>query len=242
MFLVQGTASQETAKKALPVAGADAIAFPFATERKLKNNFAPFQPSFIKVGSPTINANYSSFKGLQDYLQTEIEDVAEFTLFVVCRSSDAMNSTATRPLFFGNYQSVPKDGSSSEVTYGVGLFSMSANQISIAAGRGNSVADDASSNVTVSCDSSQFQLFCIKVSQPRTEIVNVTASEVVGSNFALPRYLAAGKMRIGSGITAFGGTNDVAAIVRFPRLLINTDINKVSDFVRSYLSGYGISV
>lgn len=70
---------------------------------KAARNYAMDKPDALVIGSPAEFASYIQFKGLANYLQTQVADAPTQTIFSVIRSKDTLVDVAHSPAFYGTY-------------------------------------------------------------------------------------------------------------------------------------------
>lgn len=78
---------------------------------KAATNYAMGKPDAVVVGAPLEFSDYIQFKGLENYLQTEVVESATQTVFSVIRTKDTLIGLDHLPAFYGNYRSVSNGGS-----------------------------------------------------------------------------------------------------------------------------------
>lgn len=234
----------DNSKLILPVGGAEYIGIFNNTLSKVKNNFAPFKKAGVVVGNVMIDATSAAFKSLSKYVQTDVDDTANFTTFVVAKTAVVPNSTATSPYFIGNFQTPPKDGSSSALIQGAGMYIDQSGFVSTVGCRGNSVADKESAICAIQTQwtANEFHLVVGQVSGLNTRTWDKTKNLARNLLFTKPRLLAAGKLRVGSSFTDFTGDANVALVIHFPRALSDLEIDQVTTWIRSYMTAKGVTV
>lgn len=78
---------------------------------KAATNYAWGKPDAVVVGAPLEFSDYIQFKGLANYLQTEVAESATQTVFSVIRTKDTRIGLDHLPAFYGNYRSASNGGS-----------------------------------------------------------------------------------------------------------------------------------
>lgn len=89
---------------------------------KAATNYALDKPDAQIIGAPAEFAEYIQFKGLTNYLQTEVKESATSTTFSVIRTKDTLVGEDHTPAFYGNYRSGIVGGSHLAVAVSGGLL------------------------------------------------------------------------------------------------------------------------
>lgn len=93
-------------KISMPVVrGLEAIHFLSGSIGRAVRNYAIGKPDASPVGAPVESANYMTFKGLTNFIQTKDADFASQTIFRVMRTLDTMVDVDHSPVFDGTYSS-----------------------------------------------------------------------------------------------------------------------------------------
>lgn len=208
---------------------------------KVLRNYAKGKPNFVKVGSPVISAESTKFTALSHYLETSIPDTANFTFFIVCKSSDTQAANATRVSFYGNDVNAAVGGGGN--TFGVSLRAASATSLALICARGT-VASPITGTVTLTGHNfSNYSLIWGRCNGGVTELHNVTQSlNVVSGTYTEPRLLGTLNMRIGSGRSSQTGFGDIRDVVHFGRSLSDVEVNAMIADIRAKCSARGITV
>lgn len=235
----------DSGKLVLPVVGAEYIGLTNSNLTKLNNNFSPFQKKAQVVGSPTVGTNDTLFKSQANFIQTDIQEKNEMTVFVVAKTSVVPNSTGTAVAFISNYKSPPLDGSS---TNNLNSFYFGVNSagklmtISLQGTNASNATAVAAASGSVNWTANEYHLVTARLTGTRVEHWDETKNYHIFADLTQPRYLAANKLRIGSTFTDFTGDVNIALIVHYPRALSDTEISSVKQWIRNYMSGRGITV
>lgn len=212
---------------------------------KAKHNFAMGKTDHNPVGTITVNSTSANFKGSANYLQTDIPESVEFTYFFVGRTTDTNADSSHNPCFIGTFQSVPADPAiGSSLIFSMSIYSSLAGRLTAAACRGTSIANQGSNPVSLTgLTLSNWGLYCMRVSNTKTELFAVTAGlSGATADTVQPRLLSAGKLRIGSAYSGFGGQCDIAAMALYNRYLSTDEMTLVNARLRAYMAGRGVVV
>lgn len=235
----------ENCKLVLPAAGAEYIGLYNSSLNKVKNNFAPFKKNVSTVGSIALNTNDVTLKSQVNYLQTDIDETAEMTTFVVAKSSVLPPTIAESIAFMSNYKTPPKDGSSTSTINSYYLGINASGKIATVCSQGNN-ASDASGVGAISVAQNwtvgEYHLVAARITNTRIEHFDKTKNYHIYADLTKPRYLGLGKLRIGSSYSYYQGSANIAALIHFSRALSDTEIEQVSAWIRSYMSTKSISV
>jgi hypothetical protein len=82
---------------------------------------------FFLVGTPLVYATHARFKGLLNYLKTDIAETQEATIIAVCRAAAVipiatLGANATTPFYAGTFNGAPITPGYSGTAYGVNLY------------------------------------------------------------------------------------------------------------------------
>lgn len=238
-----GNASAIARKLLPPVsAGLLGIAWPGVSAARTALNFALGAADGVVVGEPTYEDGYAGFVGLADFVQTEVVEPTEATFFAVCRSTSAMAADATRPMFFGTFESAAAAGGGN--TFGVSMVAPSATVMRFYASRGTSTSNDTSVplNLTVA-DTTDWGLYsAIIPTAGNTSITSHTDNVTATSGTVLARFPSVGKFRLGSGFDDWGGSCDLALWVAYNRVLTATERATMATWCRAKALERGITV
>lgn len=212
---------------------------------KVKHNFAMGKTEHNAVGTITVNSTSANFKGSANYLQTDISESVEFTYFFVGRTTDTNAGSSNNPCFIGTFQSVPADPAvGSSLIFSMSIYSSLAGRLTAAACRGTSFANQGSNPVSITgLTLANWGLYCMRVSNTKTELFAVTAGlSGATADGVNPRLLSAGKLRLGSAYSGFGGQCDIAAMALYNRYLTTDEMALVNARLRAYMAGRGVTV
>ncbi|HAV5687085.1 TPA: hypothetical protein JI130_05965 [Acinetobacter baumannii] len=235
----------DNSKLVLEVPGAEYIGIFNTSLSKVKNNFAPLQKRPQIVGSLVVQPNYTSFKSLSNYIQTDIREQNEMTTFVVAKTAIVPNSTTNAVAFISNYKSPPLDGSTGTLLNSFYLGVNSAGKLITISLQGNNATDAsavaAASGIT-NWTANEYHLVAARLTNTRVQHWDKTKNYSIYADLTKPRYLAANKLRIGSTYTDFAGDVDIALLIHYPRALSDSEIDTVTAWIRNYMAGRGITV
>ncbi|CNH15967.1 hypothetical protein [Yersinia intermedia] len=212
-------------------------------------NRAPGKSDAVIVGLPVVNDKFSRFKGLSNYLNTNIPESTEMTVFVVGKSAVNLPEQsipanyAGYPMYFGNYpggdSTVP-----GHTTYGCGLFHDTPTKLSMTASRlsaGTGLATSAQAQITDT--PSAWGLRVVRVGEGvKTRTMNLTTG-VAGEYAAITQRLpSTHTLRIGGAYSTFTGEVDISQIVIYSAALTDEEIAAVASLMRVRSARLGITV
>ncbi|EHM01433.1 hypothetical protein HMPREF9946_02172 [Acetobacteraceae bacterium AT-5844] len=166
------------------------------------------------IGAPTPEANYLRCKGLAGYLQTAYLEQAEFTVYLVGRTTDTLVDNPTRPMFWGTFNG-PAASDPSATSPGASLYVPSAGNLTGGAGRNNGTPNGTAASATVSWTPTNWTLFSLRVDNAETILRNESAgTEARFGPSAWPRFITSNMDRIGVSFGSYQGTCDIAMVSR----------------------------
>jgi hypothetical protein len=236
-------AEQYATEYAAPIRrGLEAIFFLNTSLEKSARNYVAGKPQGSIVGSPVANPNYLATKGRVNYVQTQLAETADMTIFVLARTSADGSVIAERPMLFGNYQTLNADGGAA---FGVCMYLTSPTRFNAGAGFGADAAANELrlAGLTKADIANKWNLYGMVVSSAGLTLRDFTTNQTsTAPGVALPRRLASGKIRIGSGVTAFDGSADMAVFQAHSVALTETEIQTTVADLRAYAARRGIVV
>lgn len=225
--------------------------FTFDTDvTRFNRNHVAGKAAAAIIGTPEAFPGYGRFKGLSNYIQTDIAETDEQTLIVVGRAVSPIpagasaGGDANTPFYVGNYQGQSVTPGVSGGAFGTSMYHVAPAGLTGIASRnnGSNVATSAAVSLTgeVPTDWS-IRVLRTKSGVP-TELRNVTKGIVQLGASSNARVLTGTKFRIGSGTTGFAGLVDISFVGIFSAY--HTDAELASNLVpvRNRMTRFGIMV
>lgn len=221
--------------------GLEAVHFLNTSLTKAGRNFAPGKGQSKVVGAPVPQAAYLSCKGTVNLIETAMAESESMTMFVIARTAADGSVAADRPMFLGNYQGQAGDGGAA---YGVSIYLSALNRITATAGYGSDAGTNTNvlAGVTKPAVANLWGLYMIQVTPTAVVMRDLTSGLTQTTSASLPRRLATGKIRIGSGQTNLLGACDVAVFQGHSVALTETEIQTTVADLRAYAARRGIIV
>lgn len=196
------------------------------------------------VGSPTAYSTHGRFKGLLNYLLTQIDETDEQTIIVVGKSVAAPTGAADGAFYAGNYTGNSKTPGYTGNAFGTSLYHQGATTLTAGAGRDNGSGVPTSASVTLTGGaptSWAIRALRTKTGAP-TEAHNLTAgTKSVGAS-SLTRVLADSKFRIGSATTSFAGEVDISCVAIYSKFLTEEEMAQIAATMRKRMARLGVTV
>lgn len=202
------------------------------------------------VGKPTAFAGYGRFKGLENYIQTDITETDEQTLIVVGRAVSAIPEGAgtsgdeNTPFYIGNYRGNAASPGFTGQSFGTSLFHVAPATLTGGASRSNGAGGASSAQQALSGETPTN--WAIRVLRTRSssgnEVRNVTRGAVAISANLSPRVLTDTKFRIGSGTTGFAGQVDISFAGIHSVYLTDAELAAQVVAIRTRMARLGITV
>jgi hypothetical protein len=238
-FVAKGVDAEAYATEyAAPVRRAlEGVFFTNGSAEKCARNYAPGKPSGAIVGAPVAVASYATFKGLTNYIQTQIAETESMTLFAIGKAVVVVGDPQQIPMFVGSYNT--------GVLSGVSIYAAGPTSIRGTAGYGNDDASNINASVGVATDPvSAWHLYSVTVTPTGVATRDHTSNlTLVGVNPGMPRRLAGRTIRLGSGYSGgIQGPVDLAAIQIHSAALTDDERNKTVADLRAYALRKGITV
>lgn len=225
--------------------------FTFNTDAARFNvNRAIGKENGIIVGNPVAYPTHGRFKGLANYIQTQISETDQLTIVVVGKAANAIpagaSSTgdANTPFYAGNHRGESMTPGYTGQVYGSAIYHV----LPDATGGGSSKDNGAGgfSNYTVSLAGetpTSWAIRTLRVGPSGTDsIINSTRNAKADRLQATPRVLSSNKMRIGSGTTGFAAEVDIAAVAIYSVALTDAELALVADALRKHMAALGVTV
>jgi hypothetical protein len=207
-------------------------------------NWALDQPDGVVIGTPTRGPDDISwrFKGLANFVQTQVTETANMTFILVARTFDTLAANATRPQFFGNFTSPPQLQDTTTTTFGSRFWISVSGAVRFGAGRGTTVDNDVQADIGVTVANHQaYQLFTCETS-PVNKLTSATTSNTATSAVTDPRFPARAALRLGSGYLTQEGECDILLWRAWSRALTAEELAAETADARAYLGGLGVTV
>lgn len=207
-------------------------------------NRARGQPNAQIVGSPIAYATHGRFKGLQNYLQTQIADSDEITIMVVARAVVAPTGVADGALLAGGYIGISQTPGITGAAAGGNLFFNNASTLSGSASRnGGSGTTTAGSVAVLGTPPGSWALRAMRTKTGDvTKVFDLTAGVNNVGTSVLQRALSNTKMRIGSSTADFTGESDISVVGIWATYLSDVEIEQNAVLMRNRMQRLGISV
>ena len=222
--------------------GLEGVFFLNTSLSKAARNFAASKPQGSVVGGPVPSALALAVKSRVNYIQTQISEVAEMTFFMACRTAADGSVSADRPMFFSNFQGQAADGGAA---YGLSFFLTTGSRLSFGGGYGADAAsnDQKLAGFTKTGVANAWVLYSASIGPSGVTLRDHTAGLTnTLSSGGLARRVATAKLRIGSGITSFDGSADIAVFQAHSVALNDAEIATTVADIRAYMSRRGVSV
>lgn len=217
--------------------GLEGLFFLNGSLEKLARNYAPGKPAATIMGAPVANANYGTFKGMVNYLQTQIAETESMTLFVIGKAVVVAGDVDQAPMLLGSYNVGALSG--------VSIYLPTDQSIRGTAGYGNDDASNINASVGFAgVTVSNWQLYSVVISPTGVSTIAHTANlSATGPNPGMPRRLAGRLLRIGSGYsTALKGVCDLAVAQIHNIAMTPEERNATVADLRAYAARRGIVV
>lgn len=216
---------------------------PWEVSSKAILNFARNKNDATQVGSPSYTTNHGSFGGGTKRLETEIEDSANFTIYMVCKTNvgaEAADNSAARPVFCGNALTVPKNTAQGvNSSFGITLSSVrhsGAGRLMFQACRGNTTNDQvAFGTSSADIDVNKWQLIMCRVNGLEQTLKSFTQDITVKTTATLPRLVGKNKISIGGNpnSTTLNGENQIALFAYYSEAHSDAQAELMADFIRN---------
>lgn len=212
-------------------------------------NFAPNQPDGAIYGSPSLSLGGTAarFKGLQDFLQTGVQEPRAGTVLCVISSTATMADNANSPMWYGTFVNTPLDEATASNTFGISARVTAAGAVRFGAGRGTSVADDHEGDTAiVQPDHTAPTLYTCTfpntAATALTDHTNDNTSADADPGFDDPRFPTDAQVRVGSGYSTYEGICDVSVFRMWNRVLSTTEIDAEVADARRFMATLGVTV
>lgn len=212
-------------------------------------NRAVGKPDASVIGSPVAYATHGRFKGLSNYLLTQIAETNELTIIVVGKAVNAIpagaSSTgdANTPFYAGNHRGeVMTPGYTT--AYGSAIYH---NKPTATTGGGNrDNGSGGSSNFSIDLTGEEpinWGIRTLRIAPDGVDsITNSTRGVKQTRTTATTRVLSANKMQVGSGTTGFAAEVDISAVAFYSVALTDAELASVVSAMRKRMTRLGITV
>ena len=226
--------------------------FTFDTDiSRFSLNRAPGKLDALLTGTPTAFATHGRFKGLVNFLETQIVETANMTMVVVGKAVNAVPSGASpsgdanTPIYVGNYFGDSATEGYLGNVYGTSLFHAAPATLT-----GNGARESGSGGIMTGAVDlldelpTAWGIRAVRASEAPAgnAVFNLTRGVMTLSGAVTPRLLANTKMRIGSAHRNFGGDVDISAVAIYSVALSDGEIHQVADSMRKRMARLGITV
>ncbi|WP_428429554.1 hypothetical protein [Pararhizobium sp.] len=234
----------------LPVMdGMEAIHFCNTSVQKAARNYARGKPDASIKGVPVANANYVTFQGDVNYLETRTKESSAQTIYCICRPIGDLLSSATQSMAVSTFTRPAAAGGGS--TFGAALFFQNPGSGPTVQGigsRGTSVANHINGTVSLPIPTPsnwRMNALLVKDAVTKNELFDLTNNgHAVSLAANTPRFPSSGFYRIGSSYAApaFIGQIDIAfvAIASVAHTEAQMQANRAA--LQAYFDPRGISI
>lgn len=205
-------------------------------------NRAPGKPDAIRHGVPTLSGTHAAMSYATGFLETRIEETADFTWLVLGKVPGALGGTGTTTAapYIGNYQAA-NDGAQ---LYHITDTSLTGNAV-----RDNGSGGTTSASATISTSEAPTD-WGIRTQRTGdgsggTRINNLTTGQTSLQSFVGVRILAPSRyLRIGAthSTGTFQGTVHVSLAVAYSALLTDAELALVEELMLAHADRVGIAI
>lgn len=235
--------------------GLEGIFFLNTSLEKCTHNYAPGKSSGVNsiVGTPTIGAGYLSCKSMTNFVQTDIRETEEMTMFVISRSPElppgaTSNPSAVQPLLIGNYGSVTAINTPGD--NGSGCVMWTPSDTNCSGGGGYDSISDPNLNTNTQAaltgeDTKVWRIYAFRVAIGAVTAWNGTTGKTATTVIDAPRKRRLSKrtMRLASGYLATQtGAVDIAVAQIHNVALTDAEVTKTIANLKAYALRKGIIV
>ena len=200
-------------------------------------------------GAPVAYATHGRFKGLANFLETQIAESANETIIVVCKAAAAIpagssgNGDANTPFYAGNFYGPTVTAGLTGSSFGVNLFATAQTSLIGAVSRSNGAGGATSGQVPLTGEvATDWAIRCVRATPTETATFNLTKNTKTVAPLAAARALASTKVRIGGATTVFAGEADISAVAVYSEALTDAEIAAVAGLMRTRMRRLGITV
>jgi hypothetical protein len=206
-------------------------------------NRLPGKPNGTIIGSPTATASYGVFKGLSNYINTNVYETQNVTHIAICRSTAVPVNSANGVMFVGNTSANTITPGYTGLSFGVSLFSNSAG-VSASGARGTEAGTSGSFTVTDSNDNpTNWAIRAVVINASgNNAYYNLTSGTSVIGNSTGPRTLNGLNFMIGSAVSQYPEATNISAVAIYSVALTLDELNIVAGQMRVRANRLGLSV
>ncbi|MDD2005607.1 hypothetical protein [Pseudomonas putida] len=211
-------------------------------------NRAMDKPDAEVIGTPTAFATHGRFKGLVNFLKTQIPDSAEMTILVVGKAVNAPpvagGGGPDSPFYAGGFSGNSVDPTAPGAGYGVSLFHGAPTSVTGNAGRLNTAGTGPTSGSAILEGevATSWGLRAVRCSANLTQTFNLTRNVVLSGTVTTRRVLSDSVIRIGGAASVFGGEVDISAVAIYSVALSDAEMALVYNAMRKRMSRLGIAI
>ena len=221
--------------------------FTFETDaNRFKRNRALGKGDAVIVGTPAAFSGYGRFKGLSNYIQTDIAETDEQTLIVVGRAVVAIpggGGDEFTPLYVGNYRGQSVSPGVTGASYGTNLYHNLPTTMIGAASRNNGAGGATSGPLTLTNEApTDWGIRVLRTKSGVPSVVqNVTRGSMSIGTAIENRVLTDTKFRIGSGSQGFAGEVDISFVAIHSVYLTDAELSAQIAVIRKRMARLGIA-
>ncbi|MFG0818742.1 hypothetical protein ACF8QE_04525 [Pseudomonas sp. GLN_3] len=222
--------------------------FTFDTDAsRFSRNRAINKPDAEVIGAPVAFTTHGRFKGLLNFLKTQIPDSVEMTILVIGKAVStpptAPGGGPDSPFYAGGFTGNSVDPTVPGAGYGVSLFHGAGDSVTGNAGRLGSTGSPTSGAANLGGDvPTNWGLRAVRASANLTQAFNLTRNASAASTAVTRRILSDSVIRIGGASSTFGGEVDISAVAIYSVALTDAEMALVAEAMRKRTTRLGISV
>lgn len=223
--------------------------FTFDTDAsRFSRNRAINKPDAEVIGAPMAFSTHGRFKGLLNFLKTQIPDSVEMTILVIGKAVStpptAPGGGPDSPFYAGGFTGNSVDPTVPGAGYGVSLFHGAGDSLTGNAGRVNGAGTGTTSGASNLSGEvpTTWGLRAVRASNIITESFNLTRNAKASSSTVTRRVLSDSVVRIGGASSTFGGEVDISAVAIYSVALTDAEMALVAEAMRKRTTRLGISV
>lgn len=223
--------------------------FTFDTDAsRFSRNRAINKPDAEVIGAPVAFSTHGRFKGLLNFLKTQIPDSVEMTILVVGKAvatpPNAPGGGPDTPYYAGGFVGQSVDLTAPGLGYGISLFHGTPDSLTGNGGRLNTAGTGpTSASATLTGEvPTNWGLRSVRASNTLTETFNLTRNVKLAGSVTTRRVLSDSVIRIGGASQTFGGEVDISAVAIYSAALTDAEMALVAEAMRKRTTRLGISV
>lgn len=251
IFVAKDVDVEDTATEfMLPVMdGMEAIHFCNGSVAKAARNYAPGKPNAVIKGAPVAHADYITFQGNVNYLETRTQESAAQTVYCISRAIGDLLTSSTQSMAVSTFTRPAAAGGGA--TFGVALSYLDPGSgpiLQAIGSRGTSTSDDINGSIGLAIPTPtnwRLGAALIKNATTKNEVHNLTTNEKAISSAAnTPRFPSSGFFRIGSSYStaAFLGEIDIAFVAIASVAHAEAQMQANAAALRQYFDPRGIAI